>query len=110
MWKQHQAHQNEVGMGHGRRGGRCAKHHKKADLPYAQLSVQIPNYGIIDLIYQYYDARMALEYLDHEGEGWSDGVVQTCLPKLLYNIQLVNDHQKVAMSSLYMPRDDPESS
>ena len=74
------------------------------------MSAQIPNYGIIDLIYQYYDARMALEYLDHEGEVWSDGVVQTCLPKLLYNIQLVNDHQKAAMSSLYMPRDDPESS
>ena len=92
MWKEHQAHQNEVGMGHGRRGGRCAKHHKKADLPYAQLSVQIQNYEIIDLIYQYYDAILASEYLDHEGEGWSDGVVQTCLPKLLHNIQWIKNH------------------
>jgi len=32
MWKEHQAHQNEEGMGHGRRGGRCAKHHKKSKI------------------------------------------------------------------------------
>ena len=50
------------------------------------------NYDTMDLIYQYYDARMTSEYLDNEGEGWSDGVVQTCLPELLYNIQPVKDH------------------
>jgi hypothetical protein len=69
MWKVHQMHQNEAGMGHGRRGGRCTKHPKKADLPHAELSVQMQNYETMDPIYGYYNARMASEHLDPEGGG-----------------------------------------
>jgi hypothetical protein len=52
MWKKCQIHQNDTGMDHGRRGGRCAEHPKKADLPHRELSVQMANYGIIDIIYE----------------------------------------------------------
>ena len=52
MWKEGQMHQNDEEMGHGRRGGRCAEHPKKADLPHRELSVQMANYGIIDIIYE----------------------------------------------------------
>jgi hypothetical protein len=52
MWKEHQMHQNDAGMRHGRRGGRCAEHPKKADLPHGELTAQMPNYVIMDLIYE----------------------------------------------------------
>lgn len=42
-------HQNDAGMSHRRRGGRWAEHPKKADLPHAELSVQMPNYVTMDL-------------------------------------------------------------
>jgi hypothetical protein len=52
MWEKCQIHQNDAGMDHGRRGGRCAEHPKKADLLHRELSVQMSNYGIIDIIYE----------------------------------------------------------
>ena len=45
----HQMHQNGGGMGHRRRGGRWPEHPKKADLPHAELSVQMQYLAIIDL-------------------------------------------------------------
>jgi hypothetical protein len=52
MWKEDQMHQNKERMGHRRRGGRGAEHPKKADLPHPELTVQMPNYVIVDLKYR----------------------------------------------------------
>ena len=62
-------HQNDARMSHGRRGGRWAKHPKKADLLHANLSVQMPNYVTIDPIDGWYDVVIAPECLDLEGGG-----------------------------------------
>jgi hypothetical protein len=45
---------------------------------------------------------MTLECLDLEGEGWSDALVQTCLPKPLYHNQFIDGIQKAAGSRVGM--------
>lgn len=44
-------HQNNAGMGHGRKGSMCAEHPKKVNLPHTELTAQMPNYVNVDLIY-----------------------------------------------------------
>ena len=65
------------------------------------------NYVAMDITNRQYDARMAPECLDQEGEEWSDGLVQPSLPKLLYNIQWTKQQ---AIGSPGMLKASPEES
>jgi hypothetical protein len=68
MWGEHKIHQNSERVGYRRRGDIWTEHLKKADLQHAELSVEIPNNIIIDLIYGYNDVIVASECLDLQGE------------------------------------------
>ena len=68
MWGKYHMYQNGAEMSHRRRRGRWVERSKKADLPHAKSSVQMPNYITMDLIDGYNHARMTSECLDPDGE------------------------------------------
>ncbi len=91
-WKMGSMHQWGWRISQGRWRGRQVKGVKKAHSQMIKVGDSITNSVSIDILEKYYDTIMAVDSLDNEGRGGSDTLVQTCLPKLLYNIQPMKSH------------------
>lgn len=84
------------------KGERWAEHPKKADLLNVILSILCIRITHISSTSWYYEARLAWECLDLEGERWSDRLIEISLPQPLHTNQATKSRPE---SQNMYPRD-----